>query len=84
MYFMWDMHNRTTEQQARINRGRTDNGKIPQVEDTTPPYDVDDVNISVESSRVVHASARPDNTTISTGKCSHGGNDRCICGMVGA
>ena len=31
---MWDMHNRTTEEQARINRGRANNGKISQVEDT--------------------------------------------------
>ena len=31
---MWDMHNRTTPEQARINRGRSNNGKIPAVEDT--------------------------------------------------
>ena len=83
MYHMWDMHNRTTEEQARINRGRTNNGKISKVEDTTPLYDADDVNISVESSGVVYASSRPDNTTVSTGECSHGGNDRCICGVAG-
>ena len=28
------MHNRTTPEQARINRGRSNNGKIPAVEDT--------------------------------------------------
>ena len=83
MFHMWHMHNRTTEEQARINRGRTNNGKISKVEDITPLYDADDVNISVESSGMVHASSRPDNTAVSTGECSHGGNDRCICGVAG-
>ena len=61
--------------------GRNNNGKISQVEDTTPLYDADDVNISVESSGVVYDTARPDKSTSGTGECSHGGHDRCICGM---
>ena len=80
---MWNMHDRTIEEQARINRGRSNDGKTTQVEDTAPLYDADDVSIGVESSRMVHASSRPDNTTVSTGECSHGGNDRCICGVAG-
>ena len=36
---MWDMHDRTTEEQARINRGRINNGKISKVENTTQTDD---------------------------------------------
>lgn len=36
---MWDMHGRTTEEQARINRGRIDDGKILKVEDIAPSDD---------------------------------------------
>lgn len=39
MYVMWDMHGRTTEEQARINRGRIDDGKILKVEDIAPSDD---------------------------------------------
>ena len=41
MYVMhlWDMHNRTTEEQARKNRGRINNGKISKVENTTQTDD---------------------------------------------
>ena len=79
---MWNMHDITTEEQARKNR-ESCNGKNTGVEDTSSSNDVNDVNISVESSGMVHASSRPDNTTVSTGECSHGGNDRCICGVAG-
>jgi len=82
VYYMWDMNNRTTEEQARKNRDRTNNGKISKVEDTTSLYDADDVDISVASSGVVHAPAGSDDTAVGTGKCSHGGHDRCICGMA--
>ena len=41
----WGLHERTTEEQARVNRGRRDNGKISQVEDITPLDDDYDVNI---------------------------------------
>ena len=79
---MWSMHDRTTEEQARKNR-ESRNGKNTGVEDTSSSNDANDVNISVESGGVVYDSARTDNPTVSTGKCSHGGNDRCICGMDG-
>ncbi len=82
MYYMWDMNNRTTEEQARINRDRTNNGKISKVEDTTSLYDADDVHISMASSGMVYAPAGSDDTAVGTGECSHGGHDRCICGMA--
>ena len=75
-------HEQRRSSLERSKHGRIDDGKIPQVEDTTPLHDADDVSVSVESSGMVHDSARPDNTTVSTGKCSHGGNDRCICGVA--
>ena len=81
---MWDMHNRTTPEQARINRGRSNNGKIPAVEDTAAPDDDNDVDLRVESGGVVHDSAGSDTSAGGTGECSHGGHDRCICGVAGA
>ena len=53
------------------------------MEDTTSRNDDNDVDISVESGGVVYDSTRTDNPAVSTSKCSHGGNDRCICGVVG-
>ena len=53
------------------------------MENPTPPNDVDDVDISVESGGVVYDSAGPDDTTVGSSECSHGGHDRCICGMAG-
>ena len=79
---MWDMSDRTTEEQARINRDRTNNGKISKVEDITSSYDADDVHISMASSGMVYAPAGSDDTAVGTGECSHGGHDRCICGMA--
>ncbi len=81
MYHMWDMHNRTTAEQARINRDRS-NGKNTGLEDTATLYDADDVSVRVASSGVVHASTRPNNSAVSSGECGHGGNDRCICGLA--
>ena len=81
---MWDMHNRTTPEQARINRGRSNNGKIPAVEDTAAPDDGNDVDLGVASSRVVYDIARPYTSASRVGECSHGGHDRCICGVAGA
>jgi len=78
---MWDMNNRTTEEQARKNRDRS-NGKNTSVEDTTPLHDADDVHISMASSGMVYAPAGSDDTAVGTGECSHGGHDRCICGMA--
>ena len=81
---MWSLHERTTEEQARINRGRSNNGKNTQVEDTAPLDDVYDVAIGLAGSGVVHVTARPNKSTSSTSECGHGGNDRCICGVDGA
>ena len=81
MYYMWDMNNRTTEKQARKNRDRS-NGKKTSVEDITAFYDADDVHISMASSGRVYAPAGSDDTAVGTGECSHGGHDRCICGMA--
>jgi len=78
---MWDMSNRTTEEQARKNRDRS-NGKNTSVEDTAAFYDADDVGISMAGSGMVYASAGSDYTAVGTGECSHGGHDRCICGMA--
>ena len=56
---MWDMHNRTTPEQARINRGRANNGKISQVENTPPLDDDYDVNIRLAGSGVVYDAIKP-------------------------
>ena len=81
---MWDMHNRTTPEQARINRGRSNNGKIPAVEDTAAPDDDNDVDLGVESGGMVYDPAGSDTSAGGTGECSHGGHDRCICGVAGS
>ena len=81
---MWSMHERTTEEQARKNRGRSNYGKIVEVEDTTTSDDAWDVLIRLAGSGMVHVPARPNKSTSSTSECGHGGNDRCICGMDGA
>ena len=78
---MWSLHERTTEEQARINRGRSNNGKISTMEDTTTSDDAWDVLIRLASRGMVHAPTRPDKSTSGTSECSHGGHDRCICGM---
>ena len=80
---MWSMHERTTEEQARKNRGRNNNGKISTMEDTTTSDDAWDVLLRLASRGVVHVPARPNKPASSTGECSHGGNDRCVCGVDG-
>ena len=80
---MWSMHERTTEEQARKNRGRSNNGKIVEVEDTTTSDDAWDVLIRLAGSGVVYDIARPNKSTSSTGECSDGSNDRRICGVDG-
>ena len=79
---MWDMHNRTTAEQARINRGRANNGKISQVENTPPLDDDYDVNIRLAGSGVVYDTAKPNQRTGGSSECSHGGHDRCVCGVA--
>ena len=80
---MWNMHDRTIEEQARINRGRSNDGKTTQVEDTAPLDDAYDVNIRLAGSGVVYDATFPNPRTSGSSECSHGGNDRCICGMDG-
>ena len=81
---MWDMHSITTEEQARKNRGRDNNGKISQVEDTTPLDDDWDVNIRLAGSGVVYDTSQSKYGAVGPCQCSDGSNDRCVCGMVGA
>ena len=65
----------------RSKHGRSNDGAVPQVENTTPLDDDYDVNIRLAGSGVVYDTARPDKSTSGTSECSHGGHDRCICGM---
>ena len=81
---MWDMHDRTTEEQARANRGRVNDGKISAVEDTAALDDGNDVSVRMAGGGMVHDVARPYASAGGSGECSHGGHDRCICGMAGA
>jgi len=76
------MHNLTTEEQARINRDSS-NGKNTSLEVTSPLDDDYDVNIGLAGSGVVYDTAGPNDTAVGTSECSHGGHDRCICGMAG-
>ena len=63
---VFDHSQRTTEEQARKNRDRDNNGKISQVEDTSPLDDDYDVNIGLAGSGVVHAVARSNKRTSGT------------------
>ena len=60
MYVMhlWDMHNRTTEEQARENRGRINNGKISEMENPTPTDDGGD-DMDVHGDAVVVPKSAP-------------------------
>ncbi len=60
---MWSMHERTTEEQARINRGRSNNGKNTEVEDTTALDDAWDVLIRLAGSGVVYDLTGPNKPT---------------------
>ena len=84
MGIMWDMHDRTTEEQARINRGRSNNGKIPAVEDTAALHDDNDVDLGVESGGMVHDPAGSDASPSRPCVCGDGGDDGCLCGVAGA
>ena len=63
---MWSLHERTTEEQARKNRGRSNDGKNTEVEDTTTSDDAWDVLIRLAGSGVVYDVTRPDKSTSST------------------
>ena len=80
---MWSLHDRTIEEQARKNRGRSNDGKNTQVEDTAPLDDDYDVNIGLAGSGVVHDSAQPDDGTVSTRQRSDGSDDGSIRGVAG-
>ena len=58
MGIMWCMRPSAKERE-RINRGRSNDGTVSQVEDTTPLDDDYDVNIRLAGSGVVHGIARP-------------------------
>ena len=60
---MWSLHERTTEEQARINRGRSNDGKNTEVEDTTTSDDAWDVLIRLAGSGVVYDPTRPNKST---------------------
>jgi len=62
--------------------GRIDDGKISQVEDTSSLDDDYDVNIGLAGSGVVYDAVKSDSRAGRTGECSHGGHDRCICGLA--
>ena len=62
--------------------GRSDDGKISAVENTSPCDDDWDVAIGLAGSGVVHVTTRANKSTGSASECSHGGHDRCICGMA--
>ena len=64
---MWSMHERTTEEQARKNRGRSDDGKNTEVEDTTTSDDAWDVLIRLAGSGVVYDPTRPNKSTGGSG-----------------
>ena len=56
---MWSLHERTSEEQARINRGRSNDGKNIEVEDTSTLDDAYDVAIGLAGSGVVYDSTFP-------------------------
>ena len=56
---MWSLHERTSEEQARKNRGRSNDGKNTQVEDTSTIDDAYDVAIGLAGSGVVYDSTFP-------------------------
>ena len=66
----------------RSKHGRSNDGAVPQMENTTPLDDDYDVNIRLAGSGVVHDIARPYQRTGGSSECSHGGHDRCICGLA--
>ena len=84
---MWDMHDRTTEEQARINRGRSNDGKVSEVEDTSPPDDGDnDLHVHPRST-LVHGDSRQglSHPRSHRPNCNRDGcDDWCVCSLAGA
>ena len=88
MYVMhlWDMHNRTTEEQARKNRGRINDGKISKVENTTQTNDGGN-DLDVHGDTVVVPKPAPrgdDNTGRLVDGNRHRRNDRGFRRLAGA
>ena len=64
MGIMWCMHNRTTEEKAGVNRGRSNNGALSKVENTTALDDDYDVNIGLAGSGMVYDLTKSNNGTV--------------------
>lgn len=62
--------------------GRANDGKISQVENITSLDDDYDVNIRLAGSGVVYDTRQPNSAASGSSECSHGGHDRCICGVA--
>ena len=67
---------------SRGMHGRSDDGKIPEVEDTSPLHDDYDVNIGLAGCGVVYDIARPYTSAGWTCKRCDRRHDRCVCGMA--
>ncbi len=52
------------------------------MEVTTPLDDDYDVSVRLAGSGVVYDTSVPTGGEGGTGECSHGGHDRCICGLA--
>ena len=66
-----------------MTHDRTNNGKIPTVENTTTSDDAWDVLLRLAGSGMVYDFGRPDKSTSSTSKCGDRSDDRSICGVDG-
>ena len=81
---MWHVHDRTTPEQAEINRGRSNNGTFSKVEDTAPPYDDYDVDTGMARGGMVYDTSQSHYGAVGPCQCGDGSNDGCVCGMAGA
>ena len=82
---MWHMHDRTTPEQAEINRAKINNGKIFSMENTPETDDVINDGDELSSGSVVHESRCRCNdpagcVCIDGCRCNDGG----VCCMDGA
>ena len=66
-----------------MTNDRTNNGKIPTVEDTTTSDDAWNVLLRLASRGVVYGPRQSNKSTSSISKCGDRGDDRRICGMDG-
>ena len=69
---------------SEMSGGRSNDGKISAVEDTSPLDDDYDVNIRLAGSGVVYDIARPYTSAGGTCKRCDWSYDRCICGVAGS